>query len=163
MPKVSIPVDTAHVDETEISDEEFRSAGTAQAEMRGQVLSRPEAQARYEASLEEIRRHQATLAHVRRARGFAQSTVAELTGMNQSEVSKLERRSDMLISTLRKFIEATGGELHVVASYPEGSVELRLPWGSEETVEDAETLPIDVRHAEPARTTSRHLDDAPSR
>lgn len=158
MARGRIPVDTAHVDETEVSDEELRSAGTAQAEMKERVLSQPEARARYEASLEEIRRHQATLAHVRRARGFAQSAVAELTGMNQSEVSKLERRSDMLISTLRKFIEATGGELHVVANYPEGSVELRLPWGStgrtEETAEETGTLPIDVRHADPALESS---------
>lgn len=153
MAERGIPVDTAREDELEISDEEYRSAFRAQVEVRDQVLSIPEARARYEATLDEIRRHQATLAQVRRARGLAQTAVAELTGMNQSEISKLERRTDMLISTLRKFIEAMGGELHIVANYPEGSVELLLPWGnaygSDETTEN-EDLPIDVHQAEPA-------------
>lgn len=93
--------------------------------------------------------HQANLAQVRRARAFAQAAIAELTGMSQSEVSKLERRSDMFISTLRKFIEATGGELHLIANYPEGSVELQVPWGVGRS-EDDEHLPIDVREGEPA-------------
>lgn len=35
-------------------------------------------------------------------------------------VSGLERRSDMLLSTLKRFVQATGGELHIVVSYPGG-------------------------------------------
>ena len=45
-------------------------------------------------------------------------------GMDQSEISRLERRTDLLLSTLRRFVNATGGELHLVASYPDGDVEL---------------------------------------
>jgi hypothetical protein len=37
--------------------------------------------------------------------------------MDQSEVSRLERRGDMLLSTLKRFVEATGGEVHIVVSY----------------------------------------------
>ncbi len=44
--------------------------------------------------------------------------------MDQSEISRLERRTDLLLSTLRRFVNATGGELHLVASYPDGDVEL---------------------------------------
>ncbi len=44
--------------------------------------------------------------------------------MDQSEISRLERRADPLLSTLRRFVDATGGELHLVASYPDGDVEL---------------------------------------
>lgn len=136
MAKGKIPVDTARVDVAEITEEEYLGSLVAQSERRKQVLARPGARARYDATLEEIRVHQATLAQIRRARALAQAAIAELTGMNQSEVSKLERRSDMLISTLRKFIEATGGELHLVASYPEGSVELQVPWGSTAGLEE---------------------------
>jgi hypothetical protein len=38
--------------------------------------------------------------------------------MDQSEVSRLEHRSDMLLSTLKRFVHATGGEMHIVVSYP---------------------------------------------
>ena len=45
--------------------------------------------------------------------------------MDQSEVSRLERRSDMLLSTLKRFVEASGGELHLIVQFPEsGPVEL---------------------------------------
>ena len=40
--------------------------------------------------------------------------------MDQSEISRLERRSDMLLSTLKRFVTATGGEMHVVVTYPDG-------------------------------------------
>jgi hypothetical protein len=45
-------------------------------------------------------------------------------GMDQSEISRLERRTDLLLSTLRRFIQATGGDLQLVAHFPEGDVEL---------------------------------------
>jgi hypothetical protein len=45
---------------------------------------------------------------------LTQSTVAELLEMDQSEVSRLEYRSDMLFSTRKRFVQATGGELHLV-------------------------------------------------
>ena len=49
-----------------------------------------------------------------------QSTVGELLEMDQSKISRLERRSDMLLSTLKRFIAATGGEMHIVVTYPDG-------------------------------------------
>jgi len=42
--------------------------------------------------------------------------------MNQAAVSKLEHQSDMYVSTLRRFIAAMGGELRIVAHFPEGDV-----------------------------------------
>jgi hypothetical protein len=47
--------------------------------------------------------------------------------MQQSEVSRLEHRTDFLLSTLRKFVEATGGKLILVAHYPEGEVQIVTP------------------------------------
>lgn len=79
------------------------------------------ARAHFEAVLAEIHDHQATLAQVRKAKSLTQSTIGALLEMDQSEVSRLERRSDMLLTTLRSFIQAAGGELHLIASFPNSS------------------------------------------
>lgn len=64
------------------------------------------------------------LYELRRARELSQQQLAEALGVNQASVSKLERRTDMYISTLRKFVEAMGGELEISAHFPEGSVRI---------------------------------------
>jgi transcriptional regulator with XRE-family HTH domain len=66
----------------------------------------------------------ALLGEVRRARQMTQETLAETLGMSQSEVSKVERRTDVYVSTLRRYIEAMGGELEIVARFPNGNVEI---------------------------------------
>lgn len=66
----------------------------------------------------------ALLSEIRRARRMTQETLAEALGMSQSEVSKVERRTDVCVSTLRRYIEAMGGELEIVARFPNGSVEI---------------------------------------
>lgn len=131
-----VPVDINRVGEATGSDGDYARAEGAHARMKEIVLGNPDLRQRYERALAEITLHQATLARIRQARALAQATVAELTGMSQSEVSKLERRSDMFLSTLRRFVQATGGELHLVAHYPEGSVELLVP-GSAPADEDS--------------------------
>ena len=115
-----IPEDTAKAAEAHISDEEWANAASAPERFRALLETKPQAKARYDAVLAEIRNRQATLRRLREARSMTQSTVAELLEMDQSEVSRLERRSDMLISTLKRFVEATGGEMHVVVAYPDG-------------------------------------------
>lgn len=45
--------------------------------------------------------------------------MAEALALSQPDVSRLERRRDVLVSTLRPFVEATGGELEIVARYPD--------------------------------------------
>ena len=147
----SIPVDDLLVDEVQPTDEEYRAGLTAHQRAKEKVLQGPKARARYEAALAEARAHQAGLARLRKARALAQATVAELMGMNQSEVSKLERRSDMLMSTMRRFVEATGGTLRLVAVYPEGSVELRV--GAE--IPPVEQEPISTRERSGAKATVR--------
>jgi predicted XRE-type DNA-binding protein len=82
--------------------------------------TKPRAKARHDAVLAEINSRQATLRRLREARELTQSTVGELLDMDQSEVSRLERRSDMLLSTLKRFVQATGGEMHIVVQYPDG-------------------------------------------
>ncbi len=59
-----------------------------------------------------------SLREVRQARRLTQERVAEALGIGQDQVSRLEQRSDFLISTLRSYIEAMGGSLSLVAEFP---------------------------------------------
>lgn len=60
-----------------------------------------------------------SLQSIRRARQMTQATVAEELGINQENVSRLERRTDFLISSLRNYLEAMGGELHLIVDFPD--------------------------------------------
>ena len=55
------------------------------------------------------------LQELRQARALSQQELAEVLGLNRATVSKLERRTDMYLSSLRRFIEAMGGELEISA------------------------------------------------
>jgi len=55
------------------------------------------------------------LAELRKSLGATQVQLAEATGMSQPEISVAEKRSDHLLSTLRRYVEALGGELEVTA------------------------------------------------
>jgi DNA-binding transcriptional regulator YiaG len=68
-----------------------------------------------------------TLAELRRSVGMSQVALAELLAINQASVSRAERRSDYLVGTLRAIIEALGGRLHLVAEFPDRTVELQFP------------------------------------
>lgn len=59
-----------------------------------------------------------TLRELRAGRSLTQSELARSLKLTQPDVSRLERRQDILISTLRRFVEATGGQLDLVARYP---------------------------------------------
>lgn len=66
------------------------------------------------------------LDELREARQLTQTHLAGLLGVNQAAVSKLERRADMYVSSLRHTIEAMGGQLEICAKFPDGqSVHLR--------------------------------------
>lgn len=65
------------------------------------------------------------LDELRHAREITQQHLAGLLGVNQAAVSRMERRTDMYVSTLRSFIEAMGGRLEVRAVFPDlGAVEV---------------------------------------
>ncbi len=59
-----------------------------------------------------------SLREVRHAQRLTQERVAEALGIGQDQVSRLEQRSDFLISTLRSYIEAMGGSLSLLAEFP---------------------------------------------
>lgn len=60
-----------------------------------------------------------TLRDLRNALELTQKNVAGKLGINQENLSRLERRSDLLLSTLRGYVEAMGGELRLVAEFPD--------------------------------------------
>ena len=64
----------------------------------------------------------ATLASLRRDLGLTQEQVASRVGMSQSDLSKLERRGDVRLSSLRAYAEALGGSLRVLVELPDRSV-----------------------------------------
>jgi len=60
-----------------------------------------------------------TLREMRRARKLTQVKMAKTLGVSQDSVSRLEKRSDLLLSTLRKTVQAMGGNLSLVAQFPD--------------------------------------------
>jgi len=73
-----------------------------------------------------VERKQATLAQVRQAVGLTQTQLAAELGIAQGDVSKIERRDNLRLSTLARFIEATGGHLRIVAIYDDTEVDLAI-------------------------------------
>lgn len=59
-----------------------------------------------------------TLTNLRKALALTQKEVSDRLGMKQEAISRLERRSDLLLSTLTSYIEAMGGELSLTAKFP---------------------------------------------
>jgi predicted XRE-type DNA-binding protein len=91
------------------------------AELRAKMT--PERRARNEARTKELLAEM-PLQELRRARNLAQKTLGEVLEMSQPEVSKLEKRTDAMISTVRKYVQAMGGELEIVARFPDGAVRI---------------------------------------
>ncbi len=60
-----------------------------------------------------------TLRDLRKARDLTQTRMAETLGIGQDSVSRLEKRSDLLLSTLRSYVAAMGGSLDLVANFPD--------------------------------------------
>jgi ribosome-binding protein aMBF1 (putative translation factor) len=72
----------------------------------------------------ELIAEEATLRQLREARERSQEDMAAKLHIKQSAVSKLERRTDMYLSTLRSYIEAMGGKLEIIARFPNQAVRI---------------------------------------
>ena len=79
----------------------------------------PARRKKVEKRAQELIAEEMSLRDLRRARKQTQERVAEKLGINQENVSRLERRSDLLISTLSDYVEAMGGKLSLVAEFPD--------------------------------------------
>jgi transcriptional regulator with XRE-family HTH domain len=86
-----------------------------------------------------------SLRDLRKARKLTQARVAKTLGITQDSVSRLEKRSDLLISTLRKTVKAMGGDVRIVAEFPD-----RAPVVLSELSEDSEDDP-------PRKSSRRHV------
>lgn len=91
------------------------------AALREQMPPDRQIQVKQKASL---LRQEMALHELREARRLTQAALGETLSVDQSAVAKMEKRADMYVGNLRRFIEAMGGELHVVARFPEGDVEI---------------------------------------
>jgi DNA-binding Xre family transcriptional regulator len=72
-----------------------------------------------EARVRELMAEEMTLRDLRHARKITQTRLAKELGISQDSVSRIERRSNVLLSTLRKSVEAMGGNLYLVAEFPD--------------------------------------------
>ena len=64
------------------------------------------------------------LQELRQARHLSQERIADVLLTKQANISRLEQRTDMYISTLRSYIEAMGGQLDIIARFPDGEVHI---------------------------------------
>lgn len=64
------------------------------------------------------------LQELRQAKHLSQEHLAEILDTKQTNISRIERRTDMYVSTLRSYIEAMGGELDIVAKFPDGKIHI---------------------------------------
>jgi hypothetical protein len=71
------------------------------------------------ARAEKLVAEEANLRELREARSRSQVEIGRRLGVNQAAVSKLERRADMYVSTLRNYVESMGGELTIIARFPD--------------------------------------------
>lgn len=79
----------------------------------------PARRKKVEARAAQLIAEEMTLQELRRARKLTQVHMAKELGIGQDGVSKLEKRADLMISTLRKTVEAMGGSLSLVAEFPD--------------------------------------------
>jgi DNA-binding XRE family transcriptional regulator len=78
----------------------------------------PEERAKVTARTAELIEEELTLRDLRQAEQLTQERMAELMGVEQENVSRLERRADLLLSTLSSYVAAMGGKLRLIAEFP---------------------------------------------
>ncbi|MEB3328421.1 MAG: XRE family transcriptional regulator [Candidatus Sericytochromatia bacterium] len=88
--------------------------------LRDKVFT-PEQQAEHAAEARRLL-DELPLAQLRQALDFTQAQLAALLDVSQPAVTQMEKQTDMLIGTLRTYVEAMGGELEVRARFPQGDV-----------------------------------------
>ncbi len=78
----------------------------------------PERQAKIEHLTEELVEEVATLRELRKKQKLTQADIAQYLGIKQENVSRLERRNNIHLSTLKDYIHALGGKLHLIVEFP---------------------------------------------
>jgi len=116
----------------------------------------PERRARIEARAQELIDEEMTLRDLRSVQHLTQARLAELLGIEQDSVSRMERRADMLLSTMSSYVEAMGGTLRLVAEFPN-----RRPYTVKlGDLKDGGATPKRITRASTKRQTARSLKTA---
>lgn len=79
----------------------------------------PEQRAKVDELARKLIAEEKSLREIRKARECSQAELAKRLGMNQGDLSKFERRTDVYLSTVRHYVEALGGTLELVATFPD--------------------------------------------
>ncbi len=90
--------------------------GTTLKEKMAQLA--PERRARIEAEADRLQKEYLTLKELRRARELTQQQLAQSLNVRQATVAQLEKRADLMLSTLRGYVEAMGGRLELTVEFP---------------------------------------------
>jgi transcriptional regulator with XRE-family HTH domain len=117
----------------------------------------PERRAKIEGRARQLMGEEMALQQLRKARKLTQKQIARSLKIGQDSVSRLESRSDLLISTLQSYVEAMGGSLKIIAEFKEGSATL-----SGLGIAEIAERPRDVPKKAPA-VRKRHLELAHAR
>lgn len=100
----------------------------------------PERQKKIEARSAELIAEEMTRQELRQSLKLTQAQIAQRLQIDQGNVSRIEQRTDLMLSTLRKYIEALGGELQLVVRFPDDQIiTLTGVFESEEIVENSST------------------------
>jgi|SRR5262245_19142416 transcriptional regulator with XRE-family HTH domain len=118
----------------------------------------PERRAKIEGRARQLIGEEMALQQLRKARKLTQKQMARALKIGQDSVSRLESRSDLLISTLQSYVEAMGGELKIIVEFKEGSAVIS-GLGATEAAEH----PKEPAKKAPARRRKRHLELAHAR
>ncbi len=78
----------------------------------------PERRQKIEAMTAELVNEEQSLQDLRQALALTQEQIAQMLGIKQDGVSRIEKRSDLLLSTLRRYVRAMGGDLRLVVEFP---------------------------------------------
>lgn len=87
----------------------------------------PDREAKISARAKTLIEEEMTLRELRKVQQLTQVSMAKLLGIEQDSVSRMERRADMLLSTMSSYVTAMGGSLRLIAEFPNRSpVAIRL-------------------------------------
>jgi DNA-binding XRE family transcriptional regulator len=91
------------------------------------------------------------LNELRQARGLTQATLASLLHVEQPSIAKMEKRTDMYLSTLRNLVQAMGGDLVLTARFPDGEVRINNFSDLGPVSDDEHSQPVRMSKQSPMR------------
>ena len=106
------------------TDEEWDGASEQVQAIREQARANPVAAAAEARRYAEVTNRVQTLRAIRQARGLTQQQMSEQLDISQAEVSRMERRNNLHLATLARFVRATGGRLRITAVFDDQETEI---------------------------------------